>query len=291
MGEKDSISKSKLLSLQTSLVSSEQNLKEQPITVDQGKTQNYLPIVSHKSAPLQGTSQFKTIVSQEKQANFKDCSTTTSDTLIDADCSFAADSIQLENNFNLLNNFTQKPLPSFVHHNQQPQQQQQHQHNLHTQQLPQYHVNKENAFKNSYFSNANNNQFMNNHLNHNFNYLNNLSPSKNQHMIKKNQFVIQPPNYDQDDDDEEEKIIISMDELSITTIQSSSNDSETTTTNETSSSTLNVFNNNTNNNNIKNIQKAQPKTSSADDQFQQDLKKLDQKILKVKQLLESMKSS
>lgn len=69
-----------------------------------------------------------------------------------------------------------------------------------------------------------------------------------------------------DDEEEEEKIVFSMEDLSITTIQTSNNTSEST-----ESLLL-----------LKTVQ---------DDDFQKDLNILDEKILKVKKMIDSMKNS
>lgn len=69
-----------------------------------------------------------------------------------------------------------------------------------------------------------------------------------------------------DDEDDEEKIVFSMEDLSITTIQVSDNTTES-------------------------VESLPPLKTEQDDEFQKDLQILDQKILKVKKIIDSMKNS
>lgn len=68
-----------------------------------------------------------------------------------------------------------------------------------------------------------------------------------------------------DDEDDDDKIVFSMEDLSITTIQISDNTTES-------------------------VESLPPLKNDQDDQFQKDLDILDQKILKVKKIIDSMKN-
>lgn len=87
----------------------------------------------------------------------------------------------------------------------------------------------------------------------------------------------QPPlvnnNFYQDEDEDEEKIVINMDELSLVSLEQETSVDEST-------QMIPIPN-----------QKDAPIQQHVDYQFENDLKTLDQKIFKVKQMLDSMKSS
>ncbi|CAF0806467.1 unnamed protein product [Brachionus calyciflorus] len=171
----------------------------------------------------------------------KDCSTT--DTLIDADSSFAefAESLKRSNfnshEFNQQLNYFNKLNSNFP--------------------LPIINRGLANHYIQDRFSAFNKPAFLSENKN---NFANFQSRALGVSTNLKNQF-----NAFYDDEDEEEKIVFSMEDLSITTIQTSNNTSE-------SAESLLL---------LKNVQ---------DDEFQKDLNILDEKILKVKKMIDSMKN-
>lgn len=236
-----------IINLKQNLAKLEQNLKNQNI-IEENKNQ---PKPTHLIPTYNQIPNHQVFNHNNNKQNMKDFSTT--DTLVDADLSFA-DSFRKVANFcnsiptNQINQF----LP--IYNNDLP-------YNFEQPRLP--IINKPSFIPNDQM--CLNHKVINPNINiqqKNFNVATNL----------KNQFIepnFSHPNQDDEDEEDEEKIIISMEDLSITTIQTSN------VTSDSGEIMLQPVV-------IKNVQ---------DDQFQQDLKKLDQKIFKVKQLLDSMKSA
>lgn len=239
--------------LKQNIAKFEQNLIENENKIFDSKNLNYQILFTNNHQNFIDCNQYL----NNNNGNFnlhhriKDFSTT--DTLVDADSSFA-------DSFNKIGNFCNNFQINQLHFMQKA-----------TNQLPMYnselvhhHIHHgQNKFTNktNFMHNDEplkivpHQQLLHNQQQKNFNINTNL---KNQFLDQNYQFI--------EDDDEEEKIIISIEDLSITTIQTSNLTSD-------SGELLPP---------LKNVQ---------DDQFQQDLRKLDQKILKVKQLLESIKTA
>jgi hypothetical protein len=86
-------------------------------------------------------------------------------------------------------------------------------------------------------------------------------------------------NLEDDEDEENEKIIIAMEELSISTMQTTA---DSTSSSSSSNTTITVENNT--------IFSMKSEEDEDEDDFQENLKKLDAKIFNVKQMLHSMKA-